>query len=103
MRISKRSSPLRCGGFGRPPARHREGYRSGGSTIGDHPVSDVGRQHAVSLGGRGRLTDELVPRGSRIEVPFRDEWAGNPEAGLNDRLGWQFAKKIGMPLHPTRS
>ncbi|CCM74483.1 hypothetical protein BN77_1613 [Rhizobium mesoamericanum STM3625] len=34
----------------------------------------------------------VITRGGH-KVPFRDEWAGNLEAGLNVSSGWQFRKK----------
>lgn len=68
LRISKRSSPLKA--WGPSVARRRgkaKGYSGGVAASGDHPASDVGRQHTLSLGGQCSLKDRIKgsasPRG----------------------------------------
>ena len=66
-----------------------------------HPASDAGRQHALSLGGRGRLKQEKSSaslRGSRS--PPGTSGQAIPRPGRTPGQTGSSQKKIGMPLHP---
>lgn len=77
----------------RSPARHGEGDHSCRPAPGGHPASDVGRQHAVSLGGRGRLIRRRVLRRCAERGPVQGRVGRQSRGGAERQVKLAVRKK----------
>ncbi|WP_291654589.1 transposase [Bosea sp. (in: a-proteobacteria)] len=102
MRISKKSSPLKAWGLA---VARRRGMAKATVAVARRLAAILLRMWIDNTpyrwGPRPPEPSEEFRCAAWIEIPSRDKWAGNLEAGLNAGSGWQFDKKIETPTHPT--